>query len=324
MKFEKAKPNLPYLRIALQGGAGAGKTFTALTLGDGLAKREGKPMAVIDTDPGSPASLYAAPLGPFEFLTVKPRNIEELIHIVQTFDANAYSVLVMDTITWLWRGILNIDNVKRTSVGTVQFGEWNKLKALYREVLMPMVNMQCHTIVTGRERKEYTDSDGELRQIGFQMIAENETPYETNLYIRLSQRRSSPNQPIPQAHVAEVLRDRTGILQGAIFENMTFENINPLVNKICGELKPDPDEIEQAIHDQAALGDRTEQKAEKFKQESARLRLDFERKIHEAKDIDDLKKAASEIEKTRKRDLSEDDRGILRKLFADKKEQING
>jgi len=328
MKFEKAKPNIPWLKIAMMGFAGAGKTYTSLRLGEGLAKKEGKKMAVIDTDPGSPASLYAKPLGKFEFDTVKPTSAEELIEIIENFDTNIYGVLILDTITWLWRVIQTMDNVgrmkiERTKADTTPFGAWHKLKTLYREVLLPVINLQCHAIVTGRETVDYDLSSPEIHAVGFKMIAEKETPFEANLWIRLIQCRSAPEQAIPQAHLAEVLRDRTGILQGKIFENMTYEHIEPLVKILCGELRPEPDEAEQAIKDYESLDGRLKKKMEKFEENSLALRLNFEKQIHAARTLAELEPVVKAIKKTKERDMTEKDKEILRKLYKLIKENMN-
>jgi hypothetical protein len=321
--FEKAKPALPYLNIAMMGQAGAGKTYTALLLGEGLAKHEGKRMAVIDTDPGSPASLYAKPMGNFDFDSVKPTSVQELIEIIEEFDTDKYGVLILDTITWLWRAILTMDSVQKTSIGLPVQGAWNKLKPLYREVLMPMQNMKCHSIITGRETVDYDRSTSEIVAIGFKMIAEKETQFEPNLFIRLELKRGSISEKIPQTHIAEVLRDRTGTLEGKRYECMTYEDLVPLVKHQCGELVPEPNETEMAIKDQGLL-ERAKEKAEKFEKESAALRDEFIAKIFAIKNKKELDEVKKEANKLRKRDLTEEDRTTLRGHFDEAKERIDG
>src|SRR5688572_32361838 len=51
--FQKPQPLKAALKLALYGPAGAGKTFTALLLAEGLARHTGRRIALVDTEQGS-------------------------------------------------------------------------------------------------------------------------------------------------------------------------------------------------------------------------------------------------------------------------------
>ena len=52
-KFVKAKSEQAFFKVALYGKTGSGKTLTSLLWAEGLAAREGKRVAFIDTERGS-------------------------------------------------------------------------------------------------------------------------------------------------------------------------------------------------------------------------------------------------------------------------------
>ena len=52
-KFQKAKSEQAFFKVALYGKTGSGKTLTSLLWAEGLAAREGKRIAFVDTERGS-------------------------------------------------------------------------------------------------------------------------------------------------------------------------------------------------------------------------------------------------------------------------------
>ena len=57
MKLERASKSKSYMRIALQGASGSGKTYSALRLAFGLTRNDN--IAIVDTENGS-AHLYSS------------------------------------------------------------------------------------------------------------------------------------------------------------------------------------------------------------------------------------------------------------------------
>ena len=58
------------IKLALQGSAGSGKTYSSLMLAQGLTNKDLTKVAIIDTENGS-ADLYAH-LGQYNVLTLEP------------------------------------------------------------------------------------------------------------------------------------------------------------------------------------------------------------------------------------------------------------
>src|SRR5690625_5395251 len=102
--FEKATRQGKYIKLAITGPAGSGKTYSALRLAKGLS-RNGK-VAFIDTENGS-ASLYASDFD-FEVASVEPPfSIDKLITPVKYALKNNYEVLIIDSASHLRNGALD-------------------------------------------------------------------------------------------------------------------------------------------------------------------------------------------------------------------------
>ncbi len=100
MTFHKAVKYGAKLRMALSGPAGAGKTYTALTLATALA--DGQGVALIDTEHGS-ASKYAD-LFTFDTLCLETFHPQRYIEAIHEAEAAGYAVLVIDSLSHAWSG----------------------------------------------------------------------------------------------------------------------------------------------------------------------------------------------------------------------------
>ena len=84
MKLEKASKSKSYMRVALQGASGSGKTYSALRLAFGLTRNDN--IAIVDTENGS-AHLYSS-LGNYQVLQLTaPFFRMLLVRTLQRFKA---------------------------------------------------------------------------------------------------------------------------------------------------------------------------------------------------------------------------------------------
>jgi KaiC/GvpD/RAD55 family RecA-like ATPase len=105
--FQKAKSEQAYFKAALYGKAGTGKTLTSLLWAEGLAARDKKRVAYIDTERGT--EFYAMDIAQrkvhpkaFDFDRLITRSIMETVEAVESIDPAEHSVVVIDSITHLW------------------------------------------------------------------------------------------------------------------------------------------------------------------------------------------------------------------------------
>jgi hypothetical protein len=131
--FQKPQPLKAALTIALFGQAGAGKTFTALLLAEGLARHAGKSVAVCDTEQGTAFYGQEVPQrsvhpAAFDFDVLHSRSITEVLMAVKALDPARYGVLVVDSITHLWDACKAAYGGKLNRNGAIPFNAWTAIK----------------------------------------------------------------------------------------------------------------------------------------------------------------------------------------------------
>ena len=92
MKLEKASKSKSYMRVALQGASGSGKTYSALRLAFGLTREHN--IAIVDTENGS-AHLYSS-LGDYHVLQLSaPYSPERYMEAIDVCIANGVHTIGM-------------------------------------------------------------------------------------------------------------------------------------------------------------------------------------------------------------------------------------
>src|SRR5262245_10224674 len=257
--FQKPQPLKAALKIAIYGSAGAGKTFTALLLAEGLARHTGKRVALVDTEQGSAFYGQEVPqrsVHPtaFDFDVLHSRSITEVLSAVRSLDSARYGVLVVDSITHLWDACKAAYAGRTNRNGAIPFQAWTAIKKPYRELMHFLLSTPMHVLICGRQGVEYGEDEatGELKSVGYKMRAEGETPYEPDLLLRLEQHRAKRKQAaVPTAFVE---KDRTGLLAGKAIEWPQYDNVaKPLLPLLGQSHVVAPCEDEVGLQDAEAL-----------------------------------------------------------------------
>jgi hypothetical protein len=180
--FQKATRRQAKARVAIDGPAGSGKTYTALIAATSLAN--GGTIAVIDTERGS-ASLYADEFNfdVLELTTFSPRNYIEAIHAAEKA---GYSVIVIDSMSHAWEGeggILDMHDAATKKQRTENsYTAWKDVTPVHREFVDTMLQSTCHIIATMRAKMEYVQEEvngkKQIRKIGLAPVQRAGTEYE--------------------------------------------------------------------------------------------------------------------------------------------------
>jgi len=288
--FTPARPQQIVLKLGLYGRTGAGKTFTALLLAEGLANETGKSVAVIDTEHGT--DFYAKDIAErsihpqgFKFDVLHSRSLVDALTAVRTLDPK-YGVIIVDSITHLWDAAVAAYTGRRTKIDTIPLHAWDAIKRPYRQLMLALLNSSAHVIICGREKYEYAqDGSGELVVTGVTMRAERETPYEPHILLRLTNDGGVVR--------AAVEKDRTGILAGQTIEWPSYENICvPLSRALGGGSQAQiADDEEVGIRDAERLA------AEELErqQQASRLFQQGRQAIESATTLEELQYAGRQI-----------------------------
>ncbi len=188
--FQRATKRKLKARIALDGPAGSGKSYTALRFAHALAGPSGR-VAVIDTEHRS-ASKYTgeSPDGiPFTF------DVCELEHYAPSTYTNVireagkagYDVLVIDSLSHAWDGVGGaLDQVDRKAASSRSgnsFAAWRDVTPMHREMVEAILACPAHVIVTMRSKMGYemeTDDKGKVKpvKVGLKPIQREGVEYE--------------------------------------------------------------------------------------------------------------------------------------------------
>jgi KaiC/GvpD/RAD55 family RecA-like ATPase len=131
--------------LALLGGAGTGKTYSALQLAYGITGNWGK-VAVIDTE-NSSASYYSH-LGPFNTLQISQHYTTiNYIEAIQLCHEAAIEVIIIDSISPEWNGQYGfIDNY--CSIKGDSYKRWDEVMHMHREFMNTLIYSPVHIIST--------------------------------------------------------------------------------------------------------------------------------------------------------------------------------
>jgi hypothetical protein len=181
--FKKATKEQIYLRMALDGPAGSGKTYTALKVGQALAELAGGRMACLDSEAGN-AKKYAdvfdfdhAPLGDY--------SPDSYTKGIKAAVEGGYKVVVVDSLSHAWAAAGGaLDQADKASVRTGnKYTAWREVTPKHNLLVETILNSPIHVIATMRSKMEYvleTNEKGKQvpRKVGLAPVQREGMEYE--------------------------------------------------------------------------------------------------------------------------------------------------
>lgn len=237
-----------HLKAGILGFAKAGKTHTAIALAVGTRAHlqlEG-PIAFFDTEDGAghhAGRVLDATGRPM--LVVKSRSLVDLMATVDECIAGGVSVLVVDSITHVWREVCDAYLVEARDAARrkgwrepdrLEFSDWAKIKLRWSSWPDRYLTSPLHIIVCGRAGYEYDmqeDERGkkELVKTGVKMKVEGEFGFEPSLLVEM-ERVQDAKQLGDLINRATVIGDRFDLLNGKSCDFPTFEFFRPYVERL--------------------------------------------------------------------------------------------
>jgi hypothetical protein len=264
MLLKPAINEMCYLKLALYGEAGSGKTFTASSIAIGLNQfiKSKKPISFADTETGSDFVLPRFNAAKIDLLVAKTRAFQDLLIIVDEAE-KVSDVLITDSITHFWNELVDA-YVQKNELKRLRLKDWIPLKKTWREFTDKFINSRLHIILCGRsadkweEVEDEEDGAKELKKVGTKLRAETQLSYEPSLLIELEAIQLSPRIGTNYIHRAYVKKDRADILTGKFFDDPTFESILPhiLSLNLGGEHKAiEPNRSSQDMFEKGNTGE---------------------------------------------------------------------
>jgi hypothetical protein len=184
IKIEEARREGAKIVLGLAGTSGGGKTYTAIQIGYGLAKRDGKKLGFLDTE-NRRGRLYADILpGGAKFLIgdlTPPFSPQRYVEAIRDFEAAGVEVLVIDSATHEWEGLGGCEEI--ATDGNPKLPRWNKAKAEHKRFMNVLLQSSMHIIVCLRAREKVKMGKDErgatlVESLGIQPIQEKNFMFE--------------------------------------------------------------------------------------------------------------------------------------------------
>jgi hypothetical protein len=189
MQFQPATKEQAFLKMALMGPAGSGKTYTALRFAHALGER----IAVLDSEHGS-ASKYVgeSPDGiAWAFDTLQPDTFPPTLYTdaINLAVREGYQVLVIDSLSHAWASKGGALEIKDT-VGGNQWTAWRKVTPMQDEMVDAILRTPLHIIATMRSKMGYIQEQGEsgksaIVKVGMEPVQRPGIEYEFDIVIDL-------------------------------------------------------------------------------------------------------------------------------------------
>lgn len=201
MELRKATRQKAKLRIGITAPSGAGKTYSAILIANGIALNKEK-VAIIDTENGS-ADLYAD-MGDFSVIRLEaPYTPERYIEAIKECEKASMEVIIIDSATHEWDGKGGCLEIQEQLGGKYQ--DWAKVTPRHRKFLEAILSSPAHIITTTRRKQDYEmNKDGsgktKVEKVGLKEVQREGFEYELTLNFELDTR-----------HNASASKDRTGL-----------------------------------------------------------------------------------------------------------------
>jgi len=202
MQLRQSERRKAKIKMALQGSAGSGKTFSSLLLAQGLTNGDFSKVAIIDTENGS-ADLYAH-LGSYNVLTLTPPfTPDNYIKAIDVCEKAGIEVIILDSISHCWDYLLDY----HSSLAGNSFTNWAKIKPLEKAFMDKILQCDAHVIATMRTKQDYVlnQKDGKFipEKVGLKAVQRDGIDFEFTLVF-----------DIDIKHFAVSSKDRTGLFMG--------------------------------------------------------------------------------------------------------------
>lgn len=244
--FFELENNKPFAKMALEGFAGDGKTYTAVELAIGIHKLIGstKPIASVDTERAIDKLKFKFDEAGIKVMSTQGRSLANVNKAIEMCSGGFADILIIDSITHIWENFIEAYKAEKRRT-SLQFQDWGVIKPKWKKEFSDVfVLANCHIIFTGRAGYEYEDEVNketgkrEIFKSGIKMKAENETAFEPDILILMEKIQNVIGDKKEIYRTATIIKDRTTKIDGNTFKNPTFNDFYPAIKILLdGTLK---------------------------------------------------------------------------------------
>ena len=202
MQLRQSERKKAKIKMALQGSAGSGKTYSSILLAKGITNGDFSKVAIIDTENGS-ADLYAD-LGNYNVLSLAPPYTpENYIKAIELCEKEGMEVIIIDSLSHAWDELLDF----HSKLTGNSFTNWAKVTPRQKAFTDKILQCKAHVIATMRTKQDYVlnQKDGKYipEKVGLKAVQRDGLDYEFTLVF-----------DVDIKHFAVSSKDRTGLFMG--------------------------------------------------------------------------------------------------------------
>lgn len=214
--FKKAERKRIFVKMALCGVSGSGKTYSALLLAQGL----GGKIAMIDTENGS-GELYSDLCEYDVAQIVPPFTTTNYINAIKEAERAGYDVLIIDSLSHVWNGAGGLleqqEQLARTKYKGNSWAAWKDITPMHDKLVQTILQSKIHVIVTMRSKQDYIQTeDKKIKKVGMAPVQREGLEYEFTIMFDIDR----------EKHEATASKDRTRL----------FDNTVDVITPATGEL----------------------------------------------------------------------------------------
>jgi hypothetical protein len=208
--FQAAQKLQSYLRLALAGPSGSGKSFTGLRFATALAalrqsagQGNGR-VAAVDTESGSLSKYVGEPnpdggkfvidVIPSTYWRDGGYTVEKLIEAIKNAQDNGYRVMLIDSLSHFWfaeGGLLDrVDKTAKRSNSSNTYFAWKEATPLHNKLVTTILGAEMDIIVSMRTKTEYVveqvNGKSVPKKVGMAPIQRDGLEYEFDIVCDVS------------------------------------------------------------------------------------------------------------------------------------------
>lgn len=232
-----------FVKAGFGGFAGGGKSKTASEFVIGAYKDFGytKPVLIIDNEKGSRFMIPQFRNAGVKALLKETTNVADILTAFDLLAAHEISFIFIDSLTKIYYRYVR-DYMEKNNRKFMELQDWGKILPKWQETFSDaFVAAQGSIVFTGRGgysyEKEEDETDertgkvkkGQFVKSGVKMKLAGETPFEPDLNIWMEQKQEVTPEGLKVWREAQIMKDRSGIIDGKTFENPTYKDFAPFV-----------------------------------------------------------------------------------------------
>lgn len=240
-----------FVKASFGGFAGSGKTKTASEFVAGAYKDLGltKPILIIDNEKGSRFLIpfFKKELPKAEVYVKDTSNLPDVLAAMNLLQTGEIDALFIDSLSKVWYKYVRDYKVKNKIV-FMTLQDWGKILPAWQEEFSDrFVSIDGTIVFTGRggftyekEEDEKDENTGKIKKgqfvkSGVKMKMAGETPFEPDLNVWMEQQQEIQGDgKLKVWREAQILKDRSGLIDGKTFVNPSYKQFSPFVKFLLG------------------------------------------------------------------------------------------